>query len=782
VPGIHARLKELQAPQSGRAASLQRRLHFERENLMTRLGSDQMKPGEEPDFWQWAKLTPIDPKPFEYDFGLPDLNPRASANAILRLDLRGVSTIGVQPNPALHLPDHALEVRLNGKLVQTLTWDGREEIRRDLTVPAGLLREKENRLQLAVPRRALPGNPDGFIVDVVMFNWMEADYAIRDNLAKDAAAFSSVGDGAIEFSFAGPGTPELFGSDGSVRMTAALGKGRYRAARTPENVDLYTALGGAGRAPAVVRAVASVDLRHAEPGYDYLIVAYPSLLAGIRPLADYHRKQGLRVDAVDVDDVYDAFNGGIPHPSAIRDFVAWGREHWSVKPQFLLLVGDASSAIHHDQRDGALSGASYQLSPQPTAGEVLGGQGFAGMTTYGYAAGVPRSRNLVPTWQFPTAEGQGASDNAYADPAPGDFHPRVAVGRLPVVNEAELKSVVDKIIAYRTRPAQGAWRRDVTFISTSEVASFKQESDKLAAELNAKGFVSRSIYTDFNDKNKEHYEQARTTLRENLDRGNLLVHFLGHGGSYIWRVGPMGDLFSLDDVSDLTNAGRYPMVLAMTCFSAPFDNPSDDSIGVRFLRVADKGAVAVFAASWKNSPNPQYSKWLIDELLKPGKRIGSAIVAAKAKIADRDFVETYNLLGDPALILDRPQGQLQVSVARSRWRTQVLVRVPVSDFGGDVNVDWIDKDGGIVASRHYQARDRQFALDLVPGAVLASIYVADGRNGFTAAGSVSLLPPPAPKPKAQPRQAMANVPPRPRTPRTPDTISRLGFETEDVAH
>ncbi len=785
APGAHARLKEIPAAQasgsgSGKAAALRRRLHFEQENLMLRLGSDEMKPFAEPDVWQWAKLTPIDPKSFEFGFDLPDFDTRGKA-ATLRLDLRGVSTIGVQPDPKRHVSDHMIQVRLNGKLVQTLDWDGRQEIRRDLGVPAGLLREQANKLELQVTRRPLPGNADGFIVDVVMLNWMEVDYAIRGDFGSDAFAFSASGDGTIQFASTASGQPEIFGSDGSVHDAASLGTNRWRTAGAPANVELYPVFGGKVHAPTLVRAVASKELReadsgYADSGYDYLIVAHPSLVDGIRPLAEYHRAHGLRVEVVDVDDIYDQFNGGIAHPSAIRDFVAWGHAHWTLKPRFLLLVGDASSAIHHDARNGALSGASYLLTPQPPAGEVLNGQGFAGMVTSAYSDPALRARNLIPTWQFPTAEGQGASDNAYGDPKPGDFHPRVAVGRFPVVNPAELKGIVDKTIAYQLKPARGTWRRDITFISTSEVASFKQESDKLAAELNARGFVSRSIYTDFNDTNREHYEQARAQMRTDMDKGSLLVHFLGHGGSYIWRVGPMGDLFSLDDVSALTNAGRYPMVLAMTCFSAPFDNPSDDSIGVRFLREADKGAVAVFAASWKNSPNPTYSKWLIDELLKPGNRIGSAIVAAKARIEDRDFVETYNLLGDPALILDRPQGQLQMSVARSRWNTQVLVRVPAADFGGDVSVDWLDKDGAIVASHHYQARDRQFALNVMPKAVRANVYVADGRNGFTASGSVSLLAPPAPPPKPKVRSLPATQRMRRPLPPAPDRISASDFD------
>ena len=60
APGAHSRLQEISAPVPAKAAPLTRRLHFERENLMIRLGSEQMKPGEEPDVFQWAKLTPIE--------------------------------------------------------------------------------------------------------------------------------------------------------------------------------------------------------------------------------------------------------------------------------------------------------------------------------------------------------------------------------------------------------------------------------------------------------------------------------------------------------------------------------------------------------------------------------------------------------------------------------------------------------------------------------------------------------------------------------------------------
>lgn len=789
MPGTHARMTQRAARPGARPAELRRNVHLEQENLMLRLSSNEMKPGDEPDVWQWAKMTPIDAKPFATSFDAADVVARSNnAEATLTLNLRGVSNVLAAKGKSKP-PDHQVVVDLNGTRLQALEWDGRAEFKKVLMIPRGLLKPKSNRLELSVPRRNAPDDKTGFIVDVVMVNWLRVSYAIQGNLDADAAPFSAASDAPIQLDYHGPGTPELYATDGVYRPLTLLRDGRYRAAGAQRDVQLYPFVDGHVASPTLVRAVTASDLRNPGEGFDYLIVAHPSLLDAVKPLAQYHRAHGLRVETLDVDDVYDQFNGGIAHPRAIRDLVAWGTAHWRVKPRYLLLVGDASTEIHHDDRNGRLSGASYLMTPDPPTAQILHGDGFGGMDSFAYAPSdntVP-TRNLIPTWQYPTAEGQAASDNGFVDLKPGDFHPTLAVGRFPVVTPAQVSAIVDKTLAYMTNPAPGPWRRDVTFISTSEVASFKGASDKLAQSLDREGFATTSLYTNFNDRSKEHYEQARTALRNDLDAGNLLVHFLGHGGSYIWRVGPMGDLFSLADVGKLTNAGRYPMVLAMTCFSAPFDNPTDDSIGEKFLREADKGAVAVFAASWKNSPNPTYSKHLIDQLLTPGRTIGDAIVATKATIADHDFVEMYNLLGDPALILARPKDKLQLMLEDNRWDSKVLVRVPAHDFGGDVYVDWIGADGKPLQSRHYQARNAVFALKPMAKATAVSIYAVDSRNGLAAVGGLSLLPPPKPKvveakPKPVARTPANITPVRTNVPRSQprdahDRIALMDFDS-----
>ena len=794
--GKHARMHEVSAGGSRASVPLRRSVHLEQDDLMLRLNQAEMPPGTEPDVWQWAKLTPVDLHPFTTQFDLPDLArpARPGANATLTLAFRGVSNV-LPSSTGKKAVDHVVAITINGKSVASRNWEGRGEESMEISVPLALLKDKENVLDLRVPQRPVASDQAVFIIDVVMFNWMELSYPISGNLAAGRAAFRAVGDGDVELEDAGAQTLALYDANGGYRSLTAAGKGRYRGPASA-GADLFALADGHAAQPVLARPVAELDLRSNDAGYDYLMVAHPRLMSAIEPLARFHRERKLRTAVLDVDAIYDEFNGGIAHPVAIRNLVEWGTQHWKIKPRYLLLVGDASADIHHDVRSERLQAASLAMRPEPSREEMMLPAGLSNMPTTSYTQWDPElpNRNLVPTWQFSSVEGQAASDNAFVTLTKDDFHPTIAVGRLPVIEPAEVAAIVDKTIAYMTKPTPGDWRRDVTFISTDEVATFKKGSDKIAADLGMQGFSVRNIYTkqDASDAVAAHAE-----LQRDLDAGNLLVHFLGHGGAFIWRVGPPADLFTLDDVSRLANTGRYPMVLAMTCFSAPFDNPTEDSIGERFLREQDKGAVAVFAASWTNSPNPAYSKILIDELLKPGARIGDAIVAAKAKVADRTFVELYNLLGDPAVVLARPRDKLQIERGADRWQDQVIVRVPERGFGGDIAVDWVDAEGASLQQQQFESRDERFTLAVPAGKPAAvRVYAANRRSGNTALGSLQLIapPPPPPPPSAAQPQVPAYVPPKhglaPPRPGIPpgarerarvDPILRSGFDGGDPA-
>ncbi len=797
--GTHARFRDAEAHAAGHAA-LERVLHLEQENLMIRLDQQQQKPGEEPDVWQWAKLTQVDPRPFEAHFDLSDLDARAGPTR-LTLNLRGLSSLGAPAKSKQAKPDdHMVELAINGHALAPLRWDGRDEIRREFTVASGHLRAKGNVLTLRVPKRALPWDAKTDIVDVVMFNWIEARYPLRGELDRDGRQALQVRADptrAVQLDWGGAAAPVLYGSDGVRRPGRALGGGRYAFAPAASGVELFALTDGAltdgaltdgaPARPLALRAVTGAEWRHPATGYDYLIVAHPRLIDAIRPLAEFHERRGLKVAVIDVNAVYDQYNHGIDHPQAIRNLVDAAYHRWPKKPRFLLLVGDASFDIRHETYNDLAYAkwTNQELLFPGHFGSVPGGK-------YEHAPEKLADRNLIPTWQYPSPEGQSASDNWFAAIDSHDWHPQVAVGRLPVVEPAEVTAIVDKTIDYLSRPQLGAWRRDVMFI-TDEIDSFKKASDEIASALGKQGFVADKVYANPQVSENAAHQRA---IHDGIDAGRLLVHFIGHGGRYIWRTGPPDlrknqDLFTLEDVSKLDNGARLPMVLSMTCYSAPFDNPTEDSIGERFLREKDKGAIAVFAASWRNSPSPAFSKSVIRELLEPGATIGEAIVRAKQHSQDRTLVEMYNLLGDPAVVLERPRDEARVALDADRWNPGVLVDLGGTAFTGNVSVDWLDAKGRKLASSNYRTQEPRFRL-AIPAAATGKVaqvrvYAASPRSGRDSIGGLDLHAALAARAETPWPQRVATwwrdwrrAPYRPRTP-TPDTISLREFDAAQTA-
>lgn len=779
----NARLQEAVAT-SGTRAGLMRELHFEQDNLMIRLDQRQQKPGEEPDVWQWAKLTHVDPQPFASEFDLPDLDTRGSAVNV-RLNFRGMSEIYKPYKSTEEKPDdHTIEIRINGQLLTTLGWDGRDEVIEAVTIPAAALKTRSNTLNLSIPKRPLPWDKEMQAVDVVMFNWMELRFPIRGDLDAGALPLEVIADGsAPQLDWRGTDAPILFGDDGVRRPGKSLGNGRYSFASAAKGVKLFPALEGKLAAPVALRAITSADWKSPEHGYDYLIVSHASLMESIQPLADFHEKRGLKVAVLDVQDVYDSFNFGITHPQGVRNLVQHAYNNWpEPRPRFLLLVGDASFDIRHDTYND-LAYAKFANNPH----ELLYPGHFSGIpgTSYDKVGEHTSSRNLIPTWQFPSPEGQSASDNWFGAINPDSYHPVVAVGRFPVVEPSDVTAIVNKTIDYMTKPQPGAWRRDVMFI-TDEEEYFKKASDEIADSIGSEGFFAEKIYASKQESNNLAHQSA---IKDGINEGQLLVHFIGHGGRYIWRTGPPDitknhDLFTLDDVSGLTNSGRLPMILSMTCYSAPFDNPTEDSIGERFLREADKGAVAIFAASWRNAPSTTFSKSLVKELLAPGATIGEGIVRAKGSIQDRVLIEMYNLLGDPAVVLKRPSNQAQLAFDTSGWSPSVTVNLPGSSFRGQVAINWLDEKGHKLSSTTYRAEQNRFRLTVPKfsdGKTVAAVrvFATDEISGNDATAGAEIKIDAQPYAPTWTWASLFAAKPKPK-PWTEDTISRGSFDGDDT--
>ncbi len=752
APGQRLRYQPREA-QAGlsKPAQLARHLHLEDDHLMIRLKTSQVKRGEQPDVWYWAKMTMVDPQPFTTRFDLPGMRLDAP-NPSLKLAFRGLSTVRT-PKGKAAVSDHQINVVLNGKAIAQLAWDGEDHVERTLVVPPGLLRRKDNALSLSVPSRT-PTWAKNPLVDVVMFDYIDMHYPLADSNASAREPIEVSASGVPEL--AGEAAPLLFGSDGTLyKPTIGHDRARYAVANTGTTL-FPLAPGHTPLSPVGLRAVANArDWRRPDQGHDYIIIAHPSLKQAIQPLADFHRKRGLKPVVIDVNVAYDQFNHGIVNPTAIRDLLDYAWHNWpKPRPHYVLLVGDASFDIHDKLRN-------QKFYSKWTDRELLfpGHFGTIPGTPYADAPDKADARNLIPTFQYFAHEGQSASDNAFVAFENDSDKPQMAIGRFPVIKPTEVTAIVDKTIDYVENPKMGNWRQSVMFITNDDLA-FQKTSDRLAAEVGDMGFSPAKIYPKSSDKDNAKHQQK---LMQDFDKGQLLVHFLGHGGRYIWRTGPPDprknhDLFTLDNVSELKNAGRLPMVLSMTCYSAPFDNPTEDSIGEKFLREKDNGAIAVFAASWRNAPDVNFSRVLLKDLVKPGIAIGDAILKAKQSTSNRDMIEMYNLLGDPAIALQRPREQLQMTQLRTRWNPGVAIRVPDTNvFHGKLHVQWLDSKHTLLSDQTYAINTPQLRLPAAPeNAHQVRVYAFDPSRDTDALGEMTLtqakperpwwMPAPRPKP------------------------------------
>ena len=715
--------------------------HVEKDALLLRF-SDYRRS----DLWYWAKLAYLDAEPFRFRFELAGLDDCATGPVAVRVALRGLSAPTTKP-PGVR--DHRVEVLLGGRPVAAGEWDGT----RDLftlevpgLVPAALL-PGENVLEVRVPSRPGPGGKDP-LVDVVALNWIELEAPRTGRLLEDRQELIHQAEGGAPsetLETAGDRKVAVYGAAGGTRIEGARapapgGAVRHRFPGLASEESFWAVPDGTQLSPVAVEPVRLADLASTRRQADYVVVVHPRLRQAVEPLAELHRSRGLSVAVVDVREIYDEFNHGILHPRAIRDFLAQAVARWrSPAPRFVLLAGDASWDTKNREVDDALyPDTVYRTAFKSSFFKIRS-------TPYPEKAKL-NHRNLVPTFAYDTYDGHAAGDNWFAALGePGD-RPRVAIGRFPVTEPEEVAAIVAKTVSYVRGLEVGPWRRRVLWISNG-LDAVRNLSDTLSRKLAASGLSALKVFPDAKEKDNAVQQQR---IRQAFDDGQLLVHFHGHGGRFIWltalpRYREANDLFTLEDLDKLAPTKRNPIVLSMTCYSAPFDHPGADSIGEKLLRLPGRGAAAVVAASWRNAPTLEMSRILLEELSKPGT-VGEALMRAKRRNGDVSFREQYNLLGDPALPVGLPTLSLGVAAKTDASETPTVeVSVPEPRFDGRALVEWFDDKGDVVESTELAVRGGSFSATLsarekAPLVRGVSVYAWDEKAGIDGMGGVSISP------------------------------------------
>lgn len=387
-----------------------------------------------------------------------------------------------------------------------------------------------------------------------------------------------------------------------------------------------------------------------------MVIVYDDFKEAAERLAAHRRSNdGLSVTLVSLGQIMNEFGAGKREPAAIRDFA---RMLYNKNNQFhyLLLFGDGS----FDARD------RYK-----------------------------RGSNVIPVWETPESLQPifaFPSDDFYAllsdDEGPAlRGLLEIAVGRIPVKNATEANAIVDKIIRYDTDKSTLAdWRNKITFVADDGDANIHAADSDLVA------IFSRNTYPEFNQNKlycdafpkdrssgSPRFPDVQTNLTRDVERGVLVVNYLGHGGPNGW-----GDerYLTLGDITGWRNEPRYPLFVTATCTFTSFDNPKIESAGEKTFLNPQGGAIglmstsrAVYASQNKILVDAVFLQLLARDNLGIPLTMGEIMRQAKNQNPNDDANNRkFALIGDPSQ---------RLAVPRFKVVTNTINGKTVADFKND---------------------------------------------------------------------------------------------------
>ena len=436
--------------------------------------------------------------------------------------------------------------------------------------------------------------------------------------------------------------------------------------------------------PTYIGEVANQDL-HALSACDMVILIPTSgrLLAQAERLAEAHRSlDGLRVQIVRADQVYNEFSSGTPDATAYRRLMKMLYDRAETEadmPRYLLLFGDGV----WDNR--MLTSAVRGLNPDD------------------YLLCYESENSLSHTSSFVMEDYFGLLDDGEGD----DFQRNkvdLGVGRFPVTTEADAKIMVDKTIDYMENAHAGAWRNVICVLGDDGDENdhiIKAEQLSQIVEDEHPDMQVNRIYWDAYRRESGaagySYPAVEADIKAQMDEGCLMMNYSGHGNP---RELSHEKVLRLADFSSYSSP-NLPLWVTAACDVSPFDM-LEDNIGERAVLHAGGTAVAFLGTTRTvySTANSWMNRYFTRQALGKdanGRRnaLGDAVRLAKVELVTPHYCEEdkiydyhdstdvsvnklhYVLLGDPALKLGVPEYELVVDSINGRAVGEGL---PLADF------------------------------------------------------------------------------------------------------
>jgi hypothetical protein len=418
---------------------------------------------------------------------------------------------------------------------------------------------------------------------------------------------------------------------------------------------------------------------HALDDYDYIILTHPDFKSEAQRLADYHTEESnMKVLVIEPQPIYNEFSSGAQDISAIRDFLKmlYDRRSPAAPPMYLLLFGDAS---------------------------------------YDFKNREENNTNFIPSWQSPESlnpVGSYVKDDFYGLlDGGGDSFVDLSIGRFVVSNTAQAKTSVDKVLHYamNTTAVMGDWRNIICLMADDEDSNLhfgdaEELADSISSlmpEINIDK-IYLDAYPQVSTPSGERYPDASLDLNNRINRGALIVNYVGHGGE-----GGLAHerVVEIADINSWENYDNMPVFITATCEFSRFDDPGRTSAG-EFVFLSSKGAgVALFTttratyAGANMQLNKNFYKYALERVNGQYHRMGDVIRLAKNASGSVENKSKFSLLGDPALKFAFPEHNVISTMITNTEKEiidtiQALLKVTISGEIQDYSGNRLDSFNG----------------------------------------------------------------------------------------
>ncbi|MFN3554572.1 MAG: C25 family cysteine peptidase [Bacteroidales bacterium] len=350
---------------------------------------------------------------------------------------------------------------------------------------------------------------------------------------------------------------------------------------------------------------------------DYLMITHRSLMEPAQAYRNFRNSTGYQVLLADVDELYHQFAYGITkHPMALRNFARFTLEQFETQPRKLFLIGKTLSAQAYRRNV-----SNYAISLVPSFGN-------------------PPSDVLITS---------GLDGFGYA--------PALGTGRLAAKNPAHVYLYLDKAMLHHQAQSQPQeWMKNILHFgggsSINEqniLASYLRQYRNTMEDTLFGGYV-RTFLKSSTDPIQINQSDS---LKQLINNGVSIMTFFGHAAG-------IGFDISIDYPSEYNNFGKYPFLVANSCFAGDLFSDAISS-SEEFVLIEEKGVIGYLAATTATGAFElnRYSNAFFKNIAATsyGRPVGHAIRETIREIQTPNvFIRNASLMktlhGDPAVIIN----------------------------------------------------------------------------------------------------------------------------------